>query len=76
MYWLSNRLTATCEYTCVVLAVTDVMVCLYRCLPGTLETNPFPAVLIALSFLHRALASFESLEGVFKGSLLMISVNK
>lgn len=61
MYWLSNILTATCEYSCVVLAVTDVIVCLYRCLPGTLETDPFPAVLIALSFLQGALASFEEL---------------
>lgn len=61
MYWLSNRLTSTCEYTCVVLAVTDVIVCLYGRLPGTLETNPSPAVLITLSFLSRALASFEEL---------------
>jgi len=65
MYWLSNRLTTPCEYTCVVLAVTDVIVCLYGCLPGTLETNLFPAVLITPSFLSRALASFVELGRSF-----------
>lgn len=72
MYWLSNKLTSICEYTCVVLAVTDVIVRLYECLPGTLGTSPSPAVLITLSLLSTALASFRELGRFFYGKSFMI----
>lgn len=47
-----------------VLAVTDVIVCLYKRLPGTLGTSPFPAVLITLFLLSLEGFLWEILDDI------------